>query len=81
MLRFFFTGSNFYICKVTFAYMKFIATFLSVCFFAVAFLILLIAKTVSGAAYLVTATARLFSRQSKPVQAIDSGITGVEMTA
>lgn len=61
--------------------MKFIATLVSVCFFALALLVLVIAKTVSGTAYFVSATARLFSRQDKPAQVTEAAITGVEMTA
>ena len=58
--------------------MKIIATIVSVCFFVFALLVLLIAKTVSGAAYLVSATTRLFNRQTKP-QAAGVAITGIEV--
>jgi len=61
--------------------MKFIATLVSVCFFMFALLILIVAKTVTGAAYLVKTTTRLFSRQSRPVQAVGTVITGVEVPA
>jgi len=61
--------------------MKFIATLVSVCFFMFALLILLIAKTVSGTVYLVTATVRLFNRQHKPVPATGAVLTGTEVPA
>ncbi len=60
--------------------MKIIATIVSVCFFAFALLILVIAKTVSGTVHLVSATARLFNRQIK-AQAASAAITGIEVPA